>query len=214
MYSKKYLDYRENLKILELNLFIRNVEKLKTKIAELDQYHTNIEDELLQNNRKNARFEDEYAKLKTLLQNLDDKIQTLQNDVYTSNNEVEKFQGEINVLNEKLLNIEKDLYRLDDEIRLENDNINKLNMLLLENQAKLNANSTVLENELFTLETKNKEFQDINNRISSKVEYIDGMKEEVVELLNQAAGKKSSINSYYTYNNNVSFAYFSLSCQS
>lgn len=201
--ARRYLDMREELKALELNLCIRNIDKLKDKIGGLDENYSNLNIELAENNSRTSSIDEEYTSLKNSMKYAEERIEHIQRDIYTSNNEVEKLQGEINVLNEKAANIDKNMQRLDDEIDKEKQYIEKLGNSLKENKSELLASSMKYENELRLLGQKNSEFESVNSSISQKSESIEGMKSEAIELLNMIADKKSSINSYTAFKNNI-----------
>lgn len=201
--ARRYLDIREKLKILELNLFIKNIDKVKDKLSKLDESYSNLDNELLDNNRKNARLEDDYIKIKTNISDNDCSIESLQNEIYLSNNDMERFQGEANVLNEKILNIHKDISRLTEEIDKEDFNIERLNELLEGNKQNLNSFINSLDEQQYLLTQKNTELNDINSGINEKESKIENMKTEVIELLNSTANKKSSINSLYIFKNGI-----------
>lgn len=201
--ARKYLDMRERLKVLELNIYIRNIDKIKEKIDSIRENYSNIENEIVENNRRNARIEDEYLKLKQMLQELDTQVEVLQNEVYSNNSELEKLQGQINVLNEKTLNIKSFIHRLDEEIKKEKGTSDRLNLVVDENNSKLSGINIVLGEQLTLLENKTSEFDSVNSRISEKEEFIENMKSEVIELLNLIADKKSSLNSYIAFRNNI-----------
>jgi chromosome segregation protein len=82
--ARQYLDLRESLKTLDLNLFIRNVEKIKEKLSSTSEYSQNLENELLENNRRNARIEEDYTKFKNKLQDADKMVEEVQGEIYTS----------------------------------------------------------------------------------------------------------------------------------
>lgn len=201
--AKKFLDFREQLKTLEINIYIRNIDKIKEKLSNIDEYYSSLERELIENSRNSSKIEEEYTSLKISLHEMDRQIESMQTTIYSSNNEIEKLQGEINVLNEKALNIGKNTFRLDNEIEKEKQDIEKLSNSLKECKDSLLNADDLLKSQLLMLDGKNSEFDSINNKISKKEEYIENLKSEVIELLNLIADKKSLINSYISFINNI-----------
>lgn len=201
--ARKYLDMRENLKVLELNLYLRNVDKIKEKCSSIDENHQALEDQLADNNKNSLMIEDKYCSLKENVQAQEEKIESIQGEVYSSNNEIEKLQGEINVLNEKSANININISRLDEEISKEKTVFEKFSRAVEEGNEVLVKTETHLREQLENLEKKDYEFQEVNNSISEKAEYIENLKSEVIELLNLASDKKSSINSLTAFRNNI-----------
>lgn len=201
--ARKYIGLMERLKSLELNLFIRNVEKIKEKQSAADESSTNYKNELLDNNRKNARLEEDYADLKVKLKGTDDSIEKVQGDIYSANNESEKLQGEINVLKEKGTNIEKNISRIDEEAGKEKKAMDDLSASLDENEEQLKSYNELLQGQTRILNDKDVELNGINGSINEKEKYIEDIKSEVIEVLNLIADKKSSINSYNTFKTGI-----------
>lgn len=201
--ARKYLDMRERLKVLELNIFIRNVEKLKEKTASLKERISDLEDELLDNNRKNAKLEDECQRLKAKMSEADRLTEELQNAVHAADNDVERLQGEANVLNEKSANIDANISRLDEEIAAGRQRMEGLNSLVGDNNAGLAKYKADLDEQALMLNQKTLELKDISGRIGEKEKYIDDMKAEIIEIMNAISEKKSSINSLTAFINNA-----------
>jgi chromosome segregation protein SMC, common bacterial type len=201
--AKKYLNLREELKALELNLFIRNVDKIKDKITAINEGSGNLENELLDINRKNARIDENYTDAKTKLKNADEEIEHAQEEVSLTNSESERVQGEINVLNEKVINIEKDIARLNEDTVKEKLSIDELSNQKDENKRCLENYKEILNGQTSVLDDKSAELEKLNSSINEKEQYIEGMKSEVIEILNTIADKKGSINSYNTFKTGI-----------
>lgn len=201
--ARKYMDLMEKLKGLELNLFIRSVEKIKEKQTATNESSTNYENELLDNNRKNARLEEDYNELRAKLKDTDDSIEKVQGDIYSANNEGERLQGEINVLKEKGANLEKNILRIDEEAGREKEALEGLTVSLGENEEQLNNYNELLQGQALILNDKDNELSSINGSINEKENYIEDIKAEVIEILNRIADKKSSVNSYNTFKTGI-----------
>lgn len=201
--AKKYLNFREKLKILELNIFIRNVEKLKEKIAAADENLSSLEEELLDNNRKSARIEDDCSRIKSKITESEALIEELQSDVQTSSSQIEKLQGEVNVCNEKITNINNTTIRLNEEIDLENAKIDELNCMIDTNNKSLIEHKGLISTQSSILNEQIERLDEINSNISDKENHIESMKSEVIEILNSISEKKSNINGLLAFKNNI-----------
>jgi len=201
--AKRYLDLREKLKILDINLSLRNLEKLKEKIGTIDENYKSLEDELKDNSRKSGDLEKEYGELRLKLHQIDKDIEETQNLLFATNSEIDKYQGEVKVLNEKIININNNIKRLEEEINREKLKAEKYETSTERNTKELNNLRNLLEEKLKLLEEKSALFEKVSGEISSKTDYIENMKSEVIELLNLIADKKSSVNSYATFKSGI-----------
>lgn len=201
--ARKYMDLMEKLKSLELNLFIRNVEKIKGKLDQINESSSDYENQLLENNRQNARLEEDYTELKGKLTSFDDTIEKVQGDIYSADNESEKLQGEINVLKEKGINLKNNMLRLDEEDEKAKKAVEGLSSSLNENEERQKSYIELLQGQQGILNDKDQGLQNINSSISEKEKYIEDIKSEIIETLNLIADKKSSINSYNTFKSGI-----------
>lgn len=201
--ARKFLDLREKLKQMDINIFIRNMEKLKERVTNIADSASQFEDELVENNRKNARLEEEYEQFRISLSSLDSMIESLQNELYKANNDTERLQGEINVLGEKKSNITNNVSRLEDEIRKENGEIEAFSKTLEEISANLDEIMTMLAESQRQLDEKDAAFVELNSTISEKEDLIEGMKSETIEILNKMSEKRSSINSCNVFKSSI-----------
>ena len=121
--AKKFLNLREELKNIEVGLFLYNIEKYKSEIEEItaniDIYETQKvrEEETLNN------LQSEKEDVKTLVDNLIEEIEKTQNLGSEGNQKKEQFNSEIAVATERISNNKENYDRYAKEIEeLENRN--------------------------------------------------------------------------------------------
>ena len=201
--AKKYLNMRERLKVLELNIFMRNIEKLRKEDKDSSENISELEDELLDTNRKNARLESDHSELKEKIEKESELIEKIQNDLHTADNDLERLQGENNVLNEKVSNIDTNMSRFDEEIAGQRERINKLMTAVKADEDKLLEYNTGLDDNVKQLNLKTGSLDDVKKSIGEKEKYIDDMESQIIETMNSISEKKSSINSLNAFINNA-----------
>jgi chromosome segregation protein len=100
--AKQYLEYRDQLKFLEVGLFISNINKNKTKLEEVA---TQIEEVAAQTEDENKKLEDfQKAKeeAKNVVNEIIGSIETLQQQIYDEQNGVERQNSEIGIKSTKI----------------------------------------------------------------------------------------------------------------
>ena len=177
--AKKFLDLREELKGIEVGLFIYNINSYKEKLEKVVE-----DEEILQNDNKQATSKlEEITNLKeSLKQEIDsitNEIESMQNIGFESEKQIEKINSEINVSKERISNNKTNFTRFDNEIE-EIKNRNK--ELEEEKKAKLEKKTNLFSNkEKFQkeLEEKEKELEDLTKKLSSKELEIEEKKKQV-----------------------------------
>lgn len=192
--AKKYLKLMEELKTLEVNLIISNIEKSRDKlndyIIELEQM-TKLHDAKEEEINKQNQDKDN---LKEAIRNLEFSIQTITEELYSLMNLKEKLEGEGRLILEKIsfINITLDKLSKDgDNLRFEKTNtLNELdrNKNLLES---LKSQTQELRETISSME---KEYKTRYSSIDDLENKIEAMKESHINLLNSSSDKKSNLN--------------------
>ena len=192
--AKKFLDLREELKGIEVGLFLYNIETYKAKLEEI------IKDaEIMQ-----SQYDDEDGKLeeiKTLKEELKkqvdeitEKIETMQNIGFESANKIEKINSDINVATERKENNKTNKERFASEIEEIKTRITELEEEKKQKQDKkinLNTNKEKFEKELAEKEA---ELAEITKKLSDKELEIEAKKQKVEQNVDRKYEIASEIN--------------------
>lgn len=198
--AKKFLDLREELKGIEIGLFLYNIDNYKQKLEALVSDSKVFEDQVKTEEEKYTQMQALRENLKQEIDELNTKIEEMQNLGFESTNKIEKLNSDIKVANERIEAGKQNSVRYLEEIEELN---NKLKTLEEEKKQKnekktsLFANKEKFENEL---KQKEKELSEISGKLSSKEKEIEDKKQKVqlntdvkYEKKNQIAQEASNI---------------------
>ena len=153
--ARKFLDLREELKGIEVGLFLYNIEDYKNKRKELKENIDIFETQKIKEEEKNNNLQFEKEELKKKIDELLEQIEKTQNLGFESEKRKEQFNSEIGIANERIANNQENDVRYEKEIE-ELENKNK--ELEEEKQNKINKKTNLLNNkEKFDKELKEKE---------------------------------------------------------
>lgn len=124
--AKKFLDLRENLKYLEVGLFISNIEKNKQKLDEVQNQINEILEQIEVENDKLNEFQNRKENIRTEVEDIISQIEKEQSNIFEFQNNVEKQKADIGVLNERIQN-NKTKFDLDAE-DIEKNNAKKIDL--------------------------------------------------------------------------------------
>ena len=177
--AKKYLDYRENLKNIEVGLFLHNIEENKNNLSKIEEVEKilkeNYEDELTKQNKFQIQKDD----LKSDIDNITNQIEEMQKLGFESTNKIEKINSDIKVNEERISNNEINYKRFEEDI---NETKNKIEELKEEQKTKENKKENLYKNkEKFEAELKQKqeELEKISGKLSEKEIEIEEKKKKV-----------------------------------
>ena len=179
--AKKYLNLKEELKNIEVGLFLYNIEKYRKSLEEF------IKDEEIMNSTLNQE-EGKLEKIKILKEELKDsideittKIEEMQNIGFESEKEIEKLNSNINVAETKISNNIENTKLYQNEIVELKEKIETLKQEIEQKQSKKNnlkQNKEQFENEL---KQKEEELRKVTEKLSSKEIEIENLKKQVEE---------------------------------
>ena len=177
--AKKYLNLKEELKSIEIGLFIHNIEKYKANLEEI------VKDEEVYTNQCNEeegrleRVKQLKEQLKTEIDEITTQIEDMSNIGFESQKEIEMLNSDINVANTRIANNNENSKRFEKEIEEQNKRIEELNEEIkqkLEKKENLKKNREKFANEL---KEKEDELAKLTEKLSSKELEIEEYKQKV-----------------------------------
>ncbi len=203
--AKKFLDLREELKNIEIGLFIYKIDSFKAKLEELQKDKDIFENQELEENNKLDEMQDLKEKLKQELENINCEIERLQTLGFESKNTIEKITSNINISNERIINNSENKERTENEIRQASKNIEDLEEERKNKELKrenLKANKEKFTKEL---NEKQEELNKITAKMSNKEKEIENKKktlEEQSEIKYQLQNNITAKNTTYENDEN------------
>jgi len=201
--AKEFLNLREELKGIEVGLFVYNIATYKEKLEKI------LEDEKIltnQNDDETANLE----KLNELKQNLKLEIDNITKEIEETQNlgsqniqEKEKLNSQINVCNERIENNNQNYSRYEkeiEELNTRNKELEEEKAQKAEKKEKLFANKEKFEKEL---KEKEEELAKITAKLSEKEKEIEEKKAKVEGYTDEKYEKLNEVNTLEINNENI-----------
>ncbi len=210
--AKTFLRLREELKNIEIGLFLYNIDSYKAKIEEIKANIDIFEIQKVKEEERSNNLQSEKEILKQALDNLIEEIEKTQNLGFEGNQKKEQFNSEISVNTERITNNKANFERYALEIEElekrnaelkeeENQKIEKKTNLstnkekfekeLLEKQAELEKYSKTLSDKELEIEDKKKKVQDNTDlkyeviaEINTEKANLENLKKREISLKN------------------------------
>ena len=201
--AKKYLSLREELKSIEIGLFLYNIDNYKLNLDEIvkniDIINSNRTDEearmsVLQNLKENLKIE---------LEEIMSKIEQTQNLAFESEKKIEQINSEINVQTERISNNKQnyerylkeieDLQKRNEEITEEKENRIQKKDNLMSNREKF----------VHELEEKENKLKELSEKLTEEEKNIEDKKKQVEEDTEDKYKNKEAINIIEINNQNL-----------
>ena len=192
--AKKYLNIREELKNIEIGLFLYNIEKYKKELEEIVKDEEIYNSQLSDEEGKLERIKQLKEELKNQIDEITLKIEEMSNIGFESQKEIEMLNSDINVANTRIANNKENAVRYEKEIE---EAKQKLESLKEEIEQKKQKRENLKENKIkyqTELEGKEAELAKLTKTLSDKELEIEGYKQTVETNTDKKYELQSEIN--------------------
>ena len=192
--AKKYLSLKEELKNIEVGLFIYNINEYKTKLEKIIQDEIILEEQSEDENTKLEKINLLKQELKDKIDEITEQIEELHNLESKTLQEKEKINSDIKVIKERITNNDFNYKRFEEEIEELKEKKKLLEEEMQQKEEKkinLFANKERFEKEL---EEKQKELDELTSKLSEKEKEIEEYKKTVEQYIDIKFEKSAEIN--------------------
>ena len=192
--AKKYLNLREELKNIEVGLFVYNIEKYKENLQQIVQDIDVMQSQCNDEEGKLERVKILKEELKSSIDEITEQIENMSNLGFESQKEIEQLNSNINVAKTRITNNNENNVRFTDEIQEQNEKIQELKQELEQKEAKKDNLKQNKENFEKELNEKQEELAKITEKLSAKELEIEGYKQTVEQNTDKKYELQSEIN--------------------
>ena len=193
--AKKYLALKENLKALDVRIFIQSLDKNASVLKEIDDLIDTFTNDILKEEEVSTELEKSKMNLKERLSDITLKIEEAQSKFYETENENEKLNSKINLNNASIENSDSNISRLTEEIK---EDTEKITLLKEDIERRLKKKESLFENKKKfeeELSLKQDELENIMTSMDSEAEKITKIKDEIDDNVDKSYELKMEISS-------------------
>ncbi|OPJ55628.1 chromosome segregation protein SMC [Alkalithermobacter paradoxus] len=199
----KYVDLKKELKSLEVNSYLKEIEAIDTQLKELCSHKEILQNQLMNLENKKDKEEKKVYTLEENLNKLDLKINEQNEQLYSLKIEIDHKKSDLELLNEKIKNIEFNQSKNEKEIvtlketMLKNDeyitNLNKSKQEISERLGNLKKEKNDIDSTI----------QSYNEDLKNKQKEIERLKDEIITILDEKNKKNAKLSSLRTTLDNI-----------
>lgn len=196
--AKKYLSKKEELKKLDVNIFLIDTEKSKQILSELENKLAVASGDLEKANEDNEKLRSEYSDVENMIAALDEQIEAKRATLSENSLLKERLEGEIKVLREKINSskISGEHYKNQKQGILNDISEKEAEKGRIIEERKLLDDST---KELISKRDEAKEvLVKLQNEIEELSQSIENYKNRIIEVLNERAVIKTKLGQFGT----------------
>ena len=195
--ARVYLKLREELKDLEVNLFLYNSDRMKERMKTLAEQTAALDQDIALNEEKSRTLGDQSLELESQLRVIDERAGAQQNKVIEMLSGVESHVGESNLLIERREHAKKEIGRVGGERDGALRACAELKAQIAQNeQDGTNVEELAALTEKITAETE--ALQSMDDAILDREKAVEEQKAAVMEAMNRLADAKSDLSRFDT----------------
>jgi chromosome segregation protein len=201
--ARKYLDIRESLKVLEVNVYLDSMERFREKLRVFEEQYNNVRNQVDTENKKLEEITASNKEKTDLLKAFDEKIEAARQQYYAFEGNLEKLNSDVKVNNEKKANLEQNIERLDTEIseaQLKMSDLDKEEAGKLDKIKYLEKQLGIYSGKLAEYE---KQMDELLKTLSESERQIEEMKTVIMDKMDIQSDKKMQINDVKTHIDNI-----------
>lgn len=195
--ARKYLDLSEKLKKIEVNNYIREIQRIEKQLSEINSQYDVLGQELKNIDEEKIAFEESSKEVSVQIEEIDKAIEKSTEYINSIRSVIDKKDYEINLLNQRKDNSSTKIKRNMEEV----ENINKSFVDNKENLEKINKEKEEKEKSINEFKNQLSIFIEKNEANKNKIEElndkIENLKDEIINLLNEkqdVSNKLSTLN--------------------
>ena len=201
--ARRYLIFKEELKKLDINAFLLDVEKNKEQLADYENKLSIVEED-------STRLRGEYDAAKVWYDQLENQIEEANSNIDEVKNEIhekklnnQRFEGELNLINQQILSYKQSKEGLTEQLNKANDSLAKYKEELSGLYEKKSDLDEKLDNADDVLDDANQKYEKLSDEISNAQKEIEDSKSEIIEYLNEGGTLKAKVGRYDTMLENI-----------
>lgn len=203
--AKKYLLYKEEMKKLDVNVFLLDSDRIRTSRTEHQEKIAIISHRTEELNGQYEAIKAEYEHLDQQLEIYNQKIDTAKGQETELKLVVERTEGEVKVLNQKIDSVRLTDSHISEQIRRVQDALLKQTEELRGYQDKKSALDEKLDSADDVVEEAKAHSQEIQDEITRLENEIEKNKADIIELMNENSSVKGKVARYDALLENISY---------
>ena len=182
--ARKYLVFKDELKKLDINAFLLDVDDTQVKLESYEEKLSIVETDASRLKDEFDAAKEEYERIEQQLEAYNEKIDAEKNEIHEKKLQNQRLEGEMNVINQQILSYQQSDAGLLEQIEKETKNLEKHKADDVLDEAK-------------------KQYQDLEQDIASKEQAIEDAKADIIEYLNEGGTLKAKVGRYDTMLENI-----------
>jgi len=196
--ARIYLDKREQIKKLDVNCFLLDLQRIDTELTEVDEKAKVAQDDFDNANKEHEKIKSDYENIQTAIEALEAKLEEIRNNQAKTSVEKTDKEGQIRLLTEQIHTAEMS----DEHFKARMEAIEKSKEEYLKEQAEYDAQKHSIDDQIEEVQKRlaeaNENYEKIQAEIKRCTDGIEQQSSEIINILNERVNMKSKLQHFDT----------------
>ena len=201
--ARKYLIFKDELKKLDINAFLLDVDANKEQLDEYEEKLNIVEEDSTRLRQEFDQAKEEYDRIESEIESFNQKIDDTKNEIHEKKLTNQRYEGEINVISQQIISYKQSEENLSEQLDKVNTDIAKCDEQLKKYFEEKSVMDEKLDNADDVLDEANNAYEELKNLIADEEREIEESKSEIIEFLNEGGTLKAKVGRYDTMLENI-----------
>ncbi|MDE6024866.1 MAG: chromosome segregation protein SMC [Lachnospiraceae bacterium] len=201
--ARRYLIFKDELKKLDINAFLLDVDKNKESLKDYEEKLNIVEADAVRLRQEFDLAKEEYDRIEAELLQYDGKIDDTKNEIHEKKLSNQKYEGEINVIEQQILSYKQNEENVNEQLQKADAELIRYGEELKGLYDKKSTLDEQLDDADDVLDRANVKNEQLKQAIADAEREIEDSKSEIIEFLNEGGTLKAKVGRYDTMLENI-----------
>ncbi len=203
--ARKYLAFKNELKNLDVNAFLLEIEKIRTALEDDQKRLQIVNDDIEVNKQDYEQTKEEYEQIENTIEQLNSIIDSSKNEIHENKLAKERAEGEINVINQQIITLKMNDKNIHEQIDRINSQIEAGERELSEYTSQKGNLDTSTSDVEADLEDARRKSSDMAKYIDECQQEIENCKADIIEYMHESGTLQAKVGRYDAMLENINF---------
>ena len=203
--ARKYLAFKNELKNLDVNAFLLEIEKIRTALEDDQKRLQIVNDDIEVNKQDYEQTKEEYEQIENTIEQLNSIIDSSKNEIHENKLAKERAEGEINVINQQIITLKMNDKNIHEQIDRINSQIEAGERELSEYTSQKGNLDTSTSDVEAALEEARRKSSDMAKYIDECQQEIENCKADIIEYMHESGTLQAKVGRYDAMLENINF---------
>lgn len=201
--ARKYLIFKEELKKLDINAFLLDVDNNGKQLSDYEKKLSAVEEDSSHLRREFELAKEEYERVENDLDAFNTQIDEIKNEIHEKKLSNQKYEGEINVVEQQIISQQQNESSLNEQLEKVNGDLSRYRTDLNQFYDEKRKLDEKLDQADDVVDQASARQDALKKQIADAEQEIEDSKSEIIEYLNEGGTLKAKVGRYDTMLENI-----------